>query len=218
MKQKREIEGTKKLGDTTEQVSDLINIEANITKSAIQNTIQTGKCPIHIRYNEGKTQRIDLKEPYSTQNLCILQDLTATKDKEIANNIVHRGVGAMPDQDRIEHNFNTIFQSLSDSAPSDSTEAKLCLQSTVLYAQGMRHIEKAENCDRIDHSEYYMKNAVKLLRLHNETIETLSRYRRGGEQKVIVQHVQVNDGGQAIVGGMVNGGGGKIKNNEVIPC
>ena len=31
-------------------------------------------------------------------------------------------------------------------------------------------------------------------------VEALKRYRTGGEQKVTVQHVTVNDGGQAIVG------------------
>lgn len=56
--------------------------------------------------------------------------------------------------------------------------------------------------------ETHMNYAIKLLRLHNETIETLSRYRRKGEQKVIVQHVNVNDGGKAIVGGNLGIGGG----------
>lgn len=31
-------------------------------------------------------------------------------------------------------------------------------------------------------------------------MEALKRYRSGGEQKVTVQHVSVNEGGQAIVG------------------
>jgi hypothetical protein len=34
-------------------------------------------------------------------------------------------------------------------------------------------------------------------------MEALKRYRTGGEQKVTVQHVLVNDGGQAIVGDVV---------------
>ena len=34
-------------------------------------------------------------------------------------------------------------------------------------------------------------------------MEALKRYRTGGEQKVTVQHVSVNDGGQAIVGDVV---------------
>ncbi len=31
-------------------------------------------------------------------------------------------------------------------------------------------------------------------------LDGLKRYRHGGEQRVVVQHVNVNDGGQAIVG------------------
>lgn len=56
--------------------------------------------------------------------------------------------------------------------------------------------------DLITKVEFYMKSALKLLRLHNETLEAVSRYRRGGEQKVIVQHVNVNNGSQAIVGAL----------------
>jgi hypothetical protein len=37
-------------------------------------------------------------------------------------------------------------------------------------------------------------------------VEALKRYRMGGEQKVTVQHVTVNEGGQAIVGHVRHGG------------
>ena len=133
-------------------------------------------------------------------------------DSEIAAEIMHRGRMAMPNKDFVEYNTNIVLQSLADSAPKDATEAKLCLQSTVLYAQGMQYLSQANACNRIDHGEYYMKSAIKLLRLHNETIEVLSKYRRGGEQRVVVQHVQVNDGGKAIVSGVLNGGGRYNKN------
>lgn len=42
--------------------------------------------------------------------------------------------------------------------------------------------------------------AAKLLRAYSTQIETLRRLRAGGEQKIIVKHVTVNEGGQAIVG------------------
>lgn len=50
---------------------------------------------------------------------------------------------------------------------------------------------------------------TKLIRLYNETLEALMKYRRRGEQKVVVthQHVQINDNGQAIVGSVLNSGG-----------
>ena len=40
----------------------------------------------------------------------------------------------------------------------------------------------------------------KLARTYTTQMETLKRYRTGGEQKVTVQHVSVQEGGQAIVG------------------
>lgn len=52
--------------------------------------------------------------------------------------------------------------------------------------------------------------ATKLLRTYTAQVEALARLRRGGEQRVIVQHVNVNDGGQAIVGAVSHpGAGGK---------
>jgi len=40
---------------------------------------------------------------------------------------------------------------------------------------------------------------------------TLQRLRTGGQQVVTVQHVQVNEGGQAVVAGSVEGGARKRK-------
>jgi hypothetical protein len=39
-------------------------------------------------------------------------------------------------------------------------------------------------------------------------VEALKRYRTGGLQKVTVEHVTVNQGGQAIVGNVAGRGGG----------
>jgi hypothetical protein len=43
--------------------------------------------------------------------------------------------------------------------------------------EGLRQIESLTNL------------GIKFMRIHNETIETLARYRRGGEQKVTVTHI-----------------------------
>jgi hypothetical protein len=59
------------------------------------------------------------------------------------------------------------------------------------------------------------------MRVHNESIETLSRYRRGGEQRVVIQHQQVNVSGQAkaMVGQFHAQGEGEIhKNKGGTPC
>ena len=55
--------------------------------------------------------------------------------------------------------------------------------------------------------EANINRATKMLRTFTAQMETLKRYRTGGQQKVIVEDVHVNEGGQAIVG-VVNPGGG----------
>jgi hypothetical protein len=63
----------------------------------------------------------------------------------------------------------------------------------------------------------YIKMATKLLRLENETIEVLTRYRNRGAQKYVVQHVNVEGGGRAIVGAVLPGvGGGMINSGEAL--
>jgi hypothetical protein len=44
-------------------------------------------------------------------------------------------------------------------------------------------------------------------------VEALKRYRSAGEQTVRVEHVTVNEGGQAIVGNVAHGGA-RIKRNN----
>ncbi len=168
-----------------------------------------GKCSAHVMFKEDNQYELTIADEYSG---CLLQDLTGTKDKELAEEIFLRAVDAMPRRNKNDHTINSTLQALADNTPKDSTEAKLHMQSTVLYAQGMHQLKRAEISTRVDHSESHIRNAIKLLRLHNETIEALTKYRKGGDQRIVVQHVQVNNGGQAIVGSTLNTGGGVGKN------
>lgn len=67
--------------------------------------------------------------------------------------------------------------------------------------------------------------ATRLLSSFNEGALTLHRLRTGGKQTVVVQHVQVQEGGQAVIAGdMTTGGGGLStpgglpKNGGTMPC
>ena len=68
----------------------------------------------------------------------------------------------------------------------------------------MQYLSRVEKSDMMCQIEFNMKCAITLLRLHNETTEALTRYRRKGEQKVVVQYVNVNDGGKAIFGNLIS--------------
>jgi hypothetical protein len=170
------------------------------------------KCPI--RYVTTKDDNGNELKGYKDKNGSTPEEhfntcnkLTATQDILLYENIVGGAISAQPANQNRDRSVNIVNQVLADHEPRDSTEAKLCLQAHTLYSQGMRYLHLADIQDQIPQAEYHMKNAIKLLRLHNETVEALNRHRRKGEQKVIVQHVQVNDGGKAVIAGQMGGGG-----------
>lgn len=172
-----------------------------------------GKCPLHLTQ---KTVDSSIKNsimvnpnqewegsPIEVMKEALYQ-LTGAQDLDVAHEIIDRAVTAMPLTHGKEHNTNVVYQSLTNAEVKDTLEAKLCAQSSTLYAQGMHYLSRAEKTELLYQAEYFMKCAIKLLRLHNETIETLARYRRKGEQRVVVQHVNVNDGGKAIVSNLIS--------------
>jgi len=57
----------------------------------------------------------------------------------------------------------------------------------------------------------------KLARTFTTQIEALKRYRTGGQQRMVVEHVTVNEGGQAIVGSVSHGGVGVQKKAKTTP-
>lgn len=183
--------------------------------------IPQGKCPMKITIEGDNVKSAIFKAPYDSMErpfTSIVKDLTGTADEDIAHELFERAALALPKDKSHVSRFNTILQALADSSPKDSIEAKLTLQSTALYSQGMNYLCRAEHAKNLEHSDFYLKSAIKLLRLHNETLEGLCKYRRGGEQRVVVQHVQVNQGGQAIVGSVLNNTGGLNKKTvEVTP-
>jgi len=156
-----------------------------------------GKCPIKVQIENGDVKGMTLAKDCDVRT--VFQKLTATNDQDLALSIYSFGVEAMPNGIKLESNTNATLQALAEAEPKDATESRLCLQANALYAQGMKYLSRAEDQDMMCHAEHYMKFALKLLRLHNETVEALNKYRRQGEQRVTVQHFHVNDGGQAAI-------------------
>jgi hypothetical protein len=62
-----------------------------------------------------------------------------------------------------------------------------------------------------------LSQANKLSRTYATLLEALNRHRGKGNQKVTVEHVTVNSGGQAIVGNVAHPGGGTPQKSEDQP-
>jgi hypothetical protein len=64
----------------------------------------------------------------------------------------------------------------------------------------MEFLRRASNADSGPAIDAQIARATKLLKLNSAQLEALVRHRSRGEQKMIVEHVHIHRGGQAIVG------------------
>ena len=110
--------------------------------------------------------------------------------------------------------MNNCIAELLAMQPRDFIESKLCRKIIVLDVLLMDAARSLPNSKYINQTNCNTNTLAKLSRLQNETIEALTRYRRKGEQKVTVQHVNVSNGGQAVVTGQMSTGGGQEKNGK----
>ena len=112
--------------------------------------------------------------------------------------------------------FSRLDPSKADAAlalmdelkPSDGPEAMLAGQMVAVHYAAMQCFSRAMLEDQsLVGRELNLKHGGKLSRIYAQQVEALDKHRRKGQQTVVVEHVHVNDGGQAIVGSVSNGRG-----------
>jgi len=109
---------------------------------------------------------------------------------------------------------NNAMALLNGIQPQDEIEGMLAVQMIAVHNMAMETVKRAMITDQtFEGREANVNYATKMLRTFNAQMEALKRYRTGGQQKVIVEHVHVTAGGQAIVG-MVNWGEGNSEKRE----
>jgi hypothetical protein len=105
--------------------------------------------------------------------------------------------------------LNIALDSVAALAPRDGMEVMLCSQLVALHSQSMEFLRRGMLPDQTnDGADRSINRATKLLRTFATMAECLRTYRGGGQQKMTVEHVTVQAGGQAIVGTVNRGSGG----------
>lgn len=133
----------------------------------------------------------------------------------IYSSCVYAVLGSIKKDKRLIDKSNEILNALNSFKPEDEFEGMLISRMIALHFQSMNFLRRAVLDDQTSEgTDLNVNRSTKLMRLYNETLETLMRYRRKGEQKVTVQHINVENGGKAIVSGQMMTGGGQQKNCE----
>jgi hypothetical protein len=119
--------------------------------------------------------------------------------------------GTPLDQDTV----NAALAVVDGVKPRDETEALLACQMAASHALAMECLLRTRHTDSLQRFEANGNMATKFLRTFAVQMETLARVRRGGKQKVVVEHVHVYPGGKAAVGTFnqqqLGGGGGEFE-------
>ena len=106
-----------------------------------------------------------------------------------------------------ETNSNFLLSVVRAVQPKDELEAMLAVQMAAIHAATMMLARRLNHVETLPQQDSAERALNKLARTYAVQMATLKNYRTGGQQRVVVEHVTVNAGGQAIVGAAATGGG-----------
>ena len=104
---------------------------------------------------------------------------------------------------------NASLAFIEGAKPQGEVECALVMQMACTHTAAMAVLNRLGGGHGTDRSVAAMASAAaRLLRAYATQVETLRRLRNGGSQVVRVEHVHVNEGGQALIGNVRKDGSG----------
>lgn len=161
-------------------------------------TKKDGQGHISIDHANGAAGYTLLMEAMGTCNA----DFTSGLLNQIANI-------ASPGQEVDENACNFVISVITGVEPRDQVEAMLGAQMAAVHMAMMTFSRRLSHAATILQQDADEKAFNKLARTFTAQVEALKRYRSKGEQRVYVERVNVEQGGQAIVGNVQHGGSEK---------
>jgi hypothetical protein len=131
-----------------------------------------------------------------------MKEVFGTEDQELQSQLLNQAAATVPDLiGREVQSSEYVVAAVHGVRPKDALEGMLAVQLVAAHTMAMECLKRAALPNQIDLGvEVNINRGTKLMRTFASLTEALSRYRGKGEQKMIVEHVHVHKGGQAIVG------------------
>jgi hypothetical protein len=100
-----------------------------------------------------------------------------------------------------EVGMNAALAQIEGAAPRDEIEGALAVQMACTHSAALSVLARFRGGGGSEARVVALATAsARLLRAYSVQVETLRRLRHGGDQHVRVEHVHINDGGQAVIG------------------
>ncbi len=148
----------------------------------------------------------------------LLMEAVGTVDLDFLNGLLKQLANAGSQGKSVdESGLNFMLAVVKGVEPQDQVEAMLAAQMAAVHMATMTFARRLAHVDNIQQQDSAERAFNKLARTFAAQVEALRRHRTGGEQKVTVEHVTVNEGGKAIVGNVSHGGRGASKYRRSTP-
>ena len=145
----------------------------------------------------------------------LVMEALGTADPDFMAHLLCQLASATKGDDKVdERSLNFMVSVIKGVEPRDQVEAMLAAQMAAVHNASMTFARRLNHIENIAQQDSAANAFNKLTRTFVAQVEGLKRYRSKGEQKVIVEHVTVNAGGQAVVGHVTAGGRGAGGNPE----
>lgn len=131
-------------------------------------------------------------------------ETTGCSHMEAAERLVTQVINTQH-QTKEAFNANSALGMLNGLAPENTLEGMLCTQMVSCHNTAQEFLRRATTSENPEAIDRQINRATKLMRTFTAQMEALTKLRNKGQQKITVQHVQVADGGQAIIGDFIKG-------------
>jgi hypothetical protein len=108
--------------------------------------------------------------------------------------------GMDPKKEAVQKEVKSCHDLFCDINPQSSIEKMLAVQMVGTHRMILKMMRLAHDQVYPDIVNTYINSVTKLSRTFTSQMEALNRHRGKGQQKMTVEHVHVNAGGQAIIG------------------
>jgi hypothetical protein len=130
-----------------------------------------------------------------------------TSSAAVVNVEVERIANALRRDGKINPDeLDAVIAIVSGQRPKNELEAMIVCQMAVTHALTMRSFGTLNRSSSIQQQDSNALTIARLTKAFASQMDSLAKLRRGGEQRVVVEHVHVYPGGQAIVGAVTHTG------------
>lgn len=157
-------------------------------------------------------QMLRFQHPRQEVALAVVMKALGITDQRLYASMISQITNALSRGQEAEvAELNAAIALVAGIEPRDHLEAMLAFQMATVHVLSLRHTRSLVTADRVDLLDLHERVVNKLMRTFTTQMEALRKHRNGGNQKVVVEHVYVGEGGQAIIGNVTHGGRGRNK-------